>query len=93
MIKKSVGAVMLTLLVATTLSACSKGGVSSESSTKNGQQPVNQSFGKSYVKQIPENTVRQKEVEMTSPESEKKGPAVGEYNPSNPEKNEKQHQE
>jgi hypothetical protein len=57
------------------LSACTRsgGGPESRTDTQQGQQ----TFGKSYVKEIPESEVKRRETEMTSPQAEDKGPALG----------------
>lgn len=78
---KAGAALMVVAMGLTVLSGCNKSGVSQQA---NQEKPINQTFGKSYVKEIPQSQVEQKEVEMTSPTSEKKGPAVGEYNPEQP---------
>ncbi|MCE3235032.1 MAG: hypothetical protein K0Q50_1212 [Vampirovibrio sp.] len=76
------GAALVAVVMGLSLfSGCNK----SDTGTRSEQEkPINQTFGKSYVKEIPESKVQQKEVEMTSPQSEKKGPAVGEYDPNKP---------
>ena len=77
------GAALVAVVMALgVLSGCNKSGVNTSSEEQG--KPVNQTFGKSYVKEIPKSDVWQKEVEMTAPTSEKKGPAVGEYDPNKP---------
>lgn len=78
-------ALMLAAVVALGgLSACSQGGMNqgAEGGNTNTDQPVSQEFGKSYVKEIPDSEVKQKETEMTSPGIEDKGPAVGSQTPN-----------
>jgi hypothetical protein len=67
------GVLALAAVVSLTgLSACSH----------NTAKPMNQTFGKSYVRQLPETETKKKEAEMTSPKSDEKGPAIGGYDTS-----------
>lgn len=73
---KSTALLLATVVALGGLSACSKSNTSTGASNKNGQ-PMNQTFGKSYVKEVPQTTVKKKEAEMTSPNVPDKGPAIG----------------
>lgn len=74
------------------LSACNKGGMN-QGAENQGGQPMNQNFGKSYVKEIPQSEVKKKEAEMTSPQSDEKGPAVGGYDTSKADEKAEQQQD
>jgi hypothetical protein len=72
---KTIALLMTGLVAIGGLSACNRagGGPESRTDTQQGQQ----TFGKSYVQEIPEEEVKRKEAELTSPKAEDKGPALG----------------
>lgn len=86
---KSIALLMIGLVAISGLSACARTGAGPES--KSETQQGQQTFGKSYVKEIPESEVKRQETEMTSPKAEDKGPALGSQTPE-PKKQDEQKQ-
>ena len=60
----------LMVVLSLALAGCNKSDTTPKSATDN--KPINQVFGKNYVREIPPSEVKKKEKEMTSSQSEQK---------------------